>query len=68
MRWQPSRKKRQKNAEETRKCCLETFAETNSRTTDANDDEDTKKEKRIKQGGNEAINYLREKAKKDFEL
>ena len=40
---QQSQKEAQANVEETRKQCLETFGETSRRTTETNNEEDTKK-------------------------
>ena len=47
---------------------METFTETSRRTTEANDEEDTKKKNRARHSGREAINYIREKIKKDLQL
>ena len=65
---QQSQKEAQANVEETRKQCLETFGETSRRTTETNNEEDTKNKKRTRQTGNETISYLREKAEGDLEL
>ena len=64
---QQSQKEARANAEETRKRCLGTFAETSRRAAETNDEENTKKKKRTINSGNEAINYLREKAENDLE-
>ena len=42
---QQSQKEARANAEETRKRCLETFPETSRRTTETNNEEDTKKKR-----------------------
>ena len=55
-------------AEETRKRCLETFAETKQRAKDSCDDEEITPKRKPRSSGSETINYLREKAKKDSEL
>ena len=63
-----SQKEARSNADETRKRCLESFAETSRKTTETNNDDDRKKKKRTRQSGSETINYLRERAEKDLEL
>ena len=64
---QQSQKEARANAEETRKRCLEKFAETSRVTAETNNEKDTKKEKRTRQSGSETLNYLREKAENNLE-
>ena len=64
---QQSQKEARANADETRKRCLGTFAETSRRAAETNDEENTKKKKRTRKSGNETINYLHEKAENDLE-
>ena len=55
-------------AHETRKRCLETFAETKQRAQEEDNEEKTTPKRRVRGSGSGTISYLREKSEKDSEL